>query len=227
MINLLNLTEEQKEELKKQLAEEEAQKEKKRKEKIQDYKNLVDDCVMKAIKKVQYISEMIATGKKEIQDTFKAILDLKAEVYGIKDNQQSHTFTTTDGKYTIILGHRVIDNFDDTVHSGIAKVNNYISRVVKDENKQLQDIINLLLKRDKNGNLKASRVMELEKIASEIQDEQLTEGVKIIKEAWQPMKSKTFIEAYYKDEHGNKKIIPLSVTAVMEEENENDNSSTS
>ena len=62
--------------------------------------------------------------------------------------------------------------------------------------------------------------MELEKIAGNIDDPELIEGVQIIKEAWKPQKSKTFIEAYYKDENGNKVNIPLSMTTVMEEKNE-------
>ena len=117
----------------------------------------------------------------------------------------------------------MLDSFDDTVHAGIEKVKKYIYRVVQDENSQLLEIVNLLLKKDKNGNLKASRVMELERIAGNIDDAELSEGVQIIKEAWKPQKSKTFIEAYYKDENGNKINIPLSMTTVMEDlKNEGD-----
>lgn len=216
MINLGNLTNEQKEALKRQFAEEEAEKEKERKDKIEEYKNLVDDCVMRGIQKAKYISEMITIGKKEIQDTFKTLLELKAEIYGIRDDQQSNTFTTRDGKYSIILGYRVVDSFDDTVHTGIAKAKNYINRLLKDENKELQKVLDLLLKKDKKGNLKASRVIELERIAADINDEELNEAVQIIKEAWKPQKTKTFVEAYYKDNNGNKVSIPLSVTSVSE-----------
>lgn len=225
MINLENLTEEQKNELKKKLAEEEVKKENERKQKVEEYKNLVDECVMKGIQKAKYISEMIANGKKEIQDTFKTLIDLKEELYGIRDNQQTHTFTTRNGNYSITMGHRIVDSFDDTVHTGIAKAKNYINRILKDENKELQKVLDLLLKKDKNGNLKASRVIELERIALEINDEELTEGVRIIKEAWKPQKTKTFIEASYKDANGNRINIPLSVTGVGEE-NERNNSTT-
>ncbi|MDY4010535.1 MAG: DUF3164 family protein [Fusobacterium gastrosuis] len=225
MINLENLTEEQRKELERQLKAEQEEKEKLRKEKIEEYKNLVDECVMKGIQKARYISEMIANGKKEIQDTFKILIDLKEELYGIRDNQQSHSFSTRNGNYSITVGYRVVDNFDDTVHTGIAKAKSYINRILKDENKELQKVLDLLLKKDKNGNLKASRVIELERIALDINDDELTEGVRIIKEAWKPQKTKTFIEASYKDENGNRINIPLSVTGVGEE-NERNNSTT-
>ena len=222
-MDIKNLTAEEKEALRKQFLEEEKSKEAKRKEKIEAYKKLVDETVMSSIKKVKEVSAQIAMTKKEVFDDFKSITELKAELYGVKENQQSHTFTTTDGKISITLGYRMLDSFDDTVHSGIEKVKSYIYKSVQDENSHLLEIVNLLLKKDKNGNLKASRVMELEKIAGNIDDPELIEGVQIIKEAWKPQKSKTFIEAYYKDENGNKINIHLSMTSVMEDiKNEGD-----
>ena len=222
-MNLENMTAEEKEILRKQLLEEDRQKKAERKAKVDAYKNLVDETVINSIDKIKNISAQIMMSKKEVFDDFKSIMELKAELYGVKDNQQSHTFTTSDGKISITLGNRMLDSFDDTVHTGIEKVKNYIYRVVQDENSQLLEIVNLLLKKDKNGNLKASRVMELERIAGNIDDAELSEGVQIIKEAWKPQKSKTFIEAYYKDENGNKINIPLSMTTVMEDlKNEGD-----
>lgn len=218
-----NMTAEEKATLKKQILEEEVKEKAERKAKVEDYKTLVDETVIKAMEKVKGVSNQITTVKKEVFDDFKSILELKAELYGVKENQQSHTFTTTDGKISITLGYRMLDSFDDTVHAGIEKVKNYIYKTVQEENTHLLEIVNLLLKKDKNGNLKASRVMELEKIAGNINDVELTEGVQIIKEAWKPQRSKTFIEAYYKDENGNKINIPLSMTTVMEDvKNEGD-----
>ena len=222
-LDFKNMTDEQKANLKKQILEEEAKEKAERKAKVEGYKSLVDETVIKAMEKVKGISNQITTIKKEVFDDFKSILELKAELYGVKENQQSHTFTTTDGKISITLGYRMLDSFDDTVHAGIEKVKNYIYKTVQEENTHLLEIVNLLLKKDKNGNLKASRVMELEKIAGNINDTELSEGVQIIKEAWKPQKSKTFIEAYYKDENGNKINIPLSMTSVTEDlKNEGD-----
>lgn len=222
-LDFKNMTDEQKANLKKQILEEEAKEKAERKAKVEGYKSLVDETVIKAMEKVKGVSNQITTVKKEVFDDFKSILELKAELYGVKENQQSHTFTTTDGKISITLGYRMLDSFDDTVHAGIEKVKNYIYKTVQEENTHLLEIVNLLLKKDKNGNLKASRVMELEKIAGNINDTELSEGVQIIKEAWKPQKSKTFIEAYYKDENGNKINIPLSMTSVMEDiKNEGD-----
>ena len=213
------LTDEEKEAMRKAVLEEEKAKEAKRKEKIKEYKGIVDETVRENFNKVEKLAEILKNTKLEIFKSFEAI---KEELYGIKETQRSHTFTTSDGSLSIIIGHRIIDSFDDTVHSGIAKVKDYISKLTTNKQPELEKLIDLLLKKDKNGNLKASRVLELEAIANENGNETLLEGVKIIKEAYKPSKSSTYVEAYYKDKTGKMVSVPLSITSVIEERNGED-----
>lgn len=210
MVDLKNLTTEQKKALFEEIKREEREKEKRKAEARETYKNLVAETVERNFKKLEGVSEMLSQVKKAVYEDFKTALEMKAELFGVKENQQTHTFTTTEG-LTITIGHRVTDNFDDTVHAGIEKVKGYISKVTAGEKAELEELINLLLKKDKNGNLKASRVLELERIAEKINDEELKDGVQIIKEAYKPTKTSTFIEAYYKDEQGKKVYLPLSI----------------
>ena len=189
-INLSNLTEEQRKQLFEQMKEEEKVKEQKKQQIREEYKNLVSETVQRNFEKLKGISEVLSKVKKEVFEDFETALEMKAELYGIKENQQSHTFTTPEG-LSITIGHRVTDNFDDTVHTGIEKVKGYISKVTAGEKAELEELINLLLKKDKNGNLKASRVLELERVAEKINDMELKDGVHIIKEAYKPTKSST------------------------------------
>ena len=71
-----------------------------------------------------------------------------------------------------------------------------------------------LLSRDQKGTLKASRVLQLRKMAEETGDETFIEGVRIIEESYQPTETKQYIRAEYRDDSGAWKIIPLSVTEV-------------
>lgn len=210
MVDLKNLTTEQKKALFEEIKKEEKEKEKRKAEARETYKNLVAETVERNFKKLEGVSEMLSQVKKAVYEDFKTALEMKVELFGVKENQQTHTFTTAEG-LTITIGHRVTDNFDDTVHAGIEKVKGYISKVTAGEKAELEELINLLLKKDKNGNLKASRVLELERIAEKINDEELKDGVQIIKEAYKPTKTSTFIEAYYKDEQGKKVYLPLSI----------------
>lgn len=207
------LTQEQKMKIYEEMKAEEKRKEAEKVEKIKEYKNLVEEVVEAQFGELVKLAQNIATTKKNVFENFETIIQLKEELYGVKDNQQSHTFTTGKG-LSITLGTRMLDNFDDTVHVGIEKVKNYIRRVTDGSREELTELVNLLLKKDKNGNLKANRVLELEKIALRIDDEELKEGVEIIKMAYKPLKSSKFIEIYYKDNNGVKRGVPLSMTGV-------------
>ena len=91
------LTDEEKEAMRKAVLEEEKAKEAKRKEKIKEYKGIVDEIVKENFNKVEKLAETLKSTKLEIFKSFEAILELKEELYGIKETQRSHTFTTSDG----------------------------------------------------------------------------------------------------------------------------------
>ena len=128
--------------------------------------------------------------------------------------QHSHTFTTSKGNMRITLGSNTIDGYRDTVEDGVAMVKEYISSLAQnDETKALVDMVLKLLARDKTGQLKASRVLQLRQMAEKTGNERFIEGVRIIEESYQPTETKQYIRAEVKDEKtGAWKTIPLSVT---------------
>ncbi|WP_290069831.1 DUF3164 family protein, partial [Muribaculum intestinale] len=147
---------------------------------------------------------------------FDAILKMKSEITGVAtDEQSSHTFTTSDGKYRLILGVNCIDGYRDTVEDGIAMVKGYLESLARDTaTEALVAAVLKLLSRDGQGNIKASRVLQLRKMAEGSGDERFIEGVRIIEESYQPTVSKRYIRAQYKDEKGAWKYIPLGMTDV-------------
>lgn len=177
------------------------------------YKELVEQTVPKAIFKLCLASETLSNAKTEAFQYFENILKLKAEVYGIKEKQQSHTFSFEGGE--VQIGYRITDGWDDTVNAGIAKVEKYISSLAKDtETAALVDMVFNLLKKDAKGNLKGSRVLELQKLTAKFSDEEFTDGVDIISKSYKPVRSVWFVEAALIDENKNKTPIPLSMSAV-------------
>ena len=147
-------------------------------------------------------------------DNFRAILDLKGNIFKTsRDNQKSHTFTNSDGNKRITLGVYVTDGYRDTVEDGIAIVKEYIESLAKDEKtKSLVSMVLRLLSRDTKGTLKASRIVQLRKVAEETGDNRFLEGVRIIEESYQPEVSKQFIRAEEKDYNGMWRTIPLGMT---------------
>lgn len=184
-----------------------------RKENREMYAQLVDEQVACAIPELLNLSEQIKTVKQATFENFRTVLDIKADVMSMsRDGQHSHTFTTSDGKMRITLGSNTVDAYRDTVEDGIEMVRQYIESMAKDENSRtLVNAVLRLLARDQKGTLKASRVLQLRKMADDSGDETFQEGVRIIEESYQPAETKQYIRAEYKDEKGWH-IIPLSVT---------------
>ncbi len=184
-----------------------------KKENRDAYKQLVDEAVREVFPTLQEVSSNLAESKQSVYERFADALKLKEEIFNIKEDQRSNTFSTTDGKYRITLGNHQTDDYDDTVNEGIAKVKEVIASFANDANSRLLvDAIMKLLSRDAKGNLKASRVMQLRKLATESGNAELIDGVEIIEKAYRPQVSKTFVRAEYKDEVGKWVSVPLGMT---------------
>ena len=197
------------------LAKEKKAAEAKRKSDREAYTELVDETIAAVMPELTNISEAIAQKKTAAAEAFRGALEMKAELFGVKDDQQSHTFTNSEGTMRITIGHYMLDNYRDTVNEGIAMVKTYIESQARDDaSRALVKAILRLLSRDEAGNLKASRVLQLQKMAEETGDERFIEGVRIIQESYQPMPSKDYIRAAVRDESGTWVPIPLSMTDV-------------
>lgn len=193
---------------------------KKRKEDREAYAQLVDSEIESAIPELRSLSEQMLAVKSKVYENFAEVINIKANVLKLtKDTQRTHTFTHSNGKMRLMLGYNCIDDYRDTVNDGIAIVKQYIESLATDtKSKELVATILQLLSRDGTGNLKASRVLQLRKLADKSDNDQFKEGVQIIEEAYQPSLTKQFIRAEWKDEHNKWHIIPLSVTDVEQTE---------
>ena len=143
---------------------------------------------------------------------------MKEEVVGFKeDGQFSHTFTNSESTLRLTLGVNTVDGWSDMAETGIAMVRKYIESLATDEKtKTLVNTVLRLLSKDKQGNLNASRVLQLAKMAEESKDEQFIEGVKIIQESYMPTETRRYIRAQYRDETtaNGWRNIPLGITDV-------------
>lgn len=174
----------------------------------EEYKQLVDEEIEHSIPVLLSISEQIKDSKQKVMDNFKTILEMKSDLFKtkVKDDQRSHTFTNSEGNKRITLGVYVTDGYRDTVEDGIASLAN------DDKTQALVNMVFRLLARDAKGTLKASRIVQLRKVAQDTGDERFLEGVRIIEESYQPEVSKQFIRAEIKNDNGAWIAIPLGMT---------------
>ena len=181
----------------------------------EQYRQLVDDEIERSIPVLEEISGRIKESKQRVMDNFKTILEMKGDLFKtkLKEDQRSHTFTNSKGNKRITLGVYVTDGYRDTVEDGIAIVKEYIESLAKDDKtRSLVSMVLRLLARDAKGTLKASRIVQLRKVAMETGDDRFMEGVRIIEESYQPEVRKQFIRAEIKNENGMWKPIPLGMT---------------
>ena len=177
------------------------------------YKTLVNDTINEMFPALETISKELAKNKTAVYEAFQQAMLMKQELYEVKQDQRSNTFTNAEGTRRITLGQYTTDNYDDTVNEGIEKVKQYISSLAKDnESKMLVDGIMRLLAKDQQGNLKASRVMQLRKMAEDSKSELFIDGVRIIEAAYRPAVSKFYIKAERKNENGAWVSVPLGMT---------------
>lgn len=212
-MDIKNLTAEERQALKAELEQQELAEKRQHEEDINTYKGLTDETVKKCFPELIGVSEKLIQKKAKIREEFRKLIELKQNLYGMKESQKSHTFIDADGQFKISLGVYVLDAYDDTVDVGIQKVKDYISSLATDpQAKILVDTIMKLLAKDQKGTLKASRVLQLQQMAERCGDADFLEGVKIIGDAYQPIESKSFIRAEFKDENGEWKNVPLGMT---------------
>ncbi len=184
----------------------------------EDYREMVDDAIESMMPKLKVVSKDLENYKRTVFEEFSAILDMKGEMFKMEKGEdldnQSHTFTNSKGTMRIVLGHYVTDNYLDTVDEGITKVQMYIQSLANDEKSQaLVGMVMKLLSKDAKGTLKASRIIQLRKMAEDSGAPEFIEGVKIIEESYQPIKSRTYLKAYEKNaDTGAWVQIPLGMT---------------
>ncbi len=207
------LTPEQRQQLE-ELKRLEAQEKEREKEERDALKQVTDETVKEAFVVLSGLSEVITNVKKQVYGMFADIIELKKQIYQTSDEQYSHTFTTIDSKFRIIIGFHVVDNFDDSHTAGVDGVNDYLTKLgVDNDSKWLVKTIKKYLARTANGELNAKKVMELMQLANERGDETLIDKVQIIVNAYNPIKTKLYIMAKYRDGKQNEwNTLPLGIT---------------
>lgn len=218
-INLGSMTQEQKQHLWNQMQAELRAAEIKKQEDKKSYEQLKDELVRDTFDRLSGVASGLSSVKCQTFDNFQILMDMKQALYEISDEQMerqgSHSFTSTDGSNTIMLGQNVVDGWDeDLAGAGVARVNDWLTSKLTNDNRVLVDMVRDLLRPSKEGTLKASRVLELSKRAQEMGDAQLTEAVAMLQEAYRPQKTSTYIKAKFRNNNGQDEWLNLSLSSA-------------
>lgn len=200
----------QKEQAKK--AEQEAKREQRK-----QLQAMTDEVMTDAVAELMNCNEQLKATKQKVMDTFSTLMQLRKEVNEEtgKKEQDTFMFTNSAGTQRIRIGYNMNDNYLDQVEEGIAKVKAYLESLAKDDqSKELIALVLRLLARDQKGNLKASRVIQLDQLAEKSGNEDFKEGMRIIREAYRPTRSKLFIRCSIKEPEKEWQDIGLGIGEV-------------
>lgn len=215
-IDLSTLSAAQLADLQKQIEEKKTATAKQREENIAAYKELVDETVTKLAPQLSEFGQLQAATVVGAFAAFNEALDLKKELYGFKDTQASHTFTTRDGNASITIGHNEIIGFDGTQSAGVSKIKEFITTLTADDEnrKVLAGLLETFMKPNKKGELNPTRVAELVAQKDKVKDELFHEGVDIIVNAQFKTRTTTFVKGWYKvkEENGQESKIEFSIS---------------
>lgn len=184
----------------------------------EQYLSLVDSEIESAHEALSGLSEEMALMKKTVFDNFETVIAMKTEQLGLskEEGQYSHTFTNSTSTVRVTLGNYTLDNYRDTVEEGIRMVRQYIESLAKDDDSSaLVSAVLKLLSRNKQGQIKASRVLQLRRMAEDSGNETFLDGVRIIEESYNPTLSKSYVRIDEKDpDTGEWRTIPLNMSGV-------------
>ena len=192
--------------------------EEKHAQEVKTYKELVDEAVNLTVPEAQDISRILEQKKAAIFERFHSIISMKDELFSgsskAKDGRFTDTFTNKDSTARVTLGFNTNDAYDDTYTAGVEKVKEYIQSLASDDkSRQLAEMVNtLLMERSKAGQLKAQNVLRRESMANEIGDPTFIEGMKIIRDAYRPDRTKQFVKVEVKDPSGKFQTVSLNMT---------------
>ena len=193
--------------------------EEKHAEDVKAYKDLVDEAVNATVPEAEDVSRMLEQRKAGIFERFHGIIAMKEDLYKgsksmAKEGRFTDSFTNKAGTARVTLGFNTNDAYDDTYTAGVEKVKEYIQSLASDDkSRQLAEMVNtLLMERSKAGQLKAQNVLRLENMANESGDQTFIEGMKIIRDAYRPERTKQFVKVEVKDASGKFQTISLNMT---------------
>lgn len=215
---MVEMTPEQKAEFE-AFKEEKARKERleAKREQRRQLQEMTDNVMAEAVAELKVCHDQLVATKHKVIDTFSALMELRKEVNeeaGRKE-QDTYMFTNTEGTQRISIGYNMNDNYLDQVEEGIAKVKSYLESLAKDDDsKELISMILRLLARDQKGNLKASRVIQLGQLAEKSGNDEFKEGMRIISEAYRPIRSKLFIRCSIREKDQEWANLGLGITEV-------------
>lgn len=198
-IDLTKLSPKELADLNAKIKERKALERKEQKEKNQIIDEFTNEIVDNNIDFFIGLNSSVEKGIIKVWQEAKALIELRAERYeSKKEDQDSFTFTKKDGSASIKIGWNVKPTFTGVEAEGIKKIKEYMSSLAgSTENEQLLlEFLNVALKTDVQGNYNPKKVRELNSMRDKANSELFDAGMDIIDSAIVDVRTSQFVRGY-------------------------------
>lgn len=200
-------------ELRRMLAEQEAEEIKEREAKRMAYEALKEDTVNELVGIADKLNAELSEFKKKAFDSMGTIYEMLLEYSKRRDADKGNfTLTSLNGELKIEFAKQEQGKFDERAGQAEKHIIDFVERQFK-EDLGTKDLITSLLER-KKGSLDIKLVQKLYKLEDRYSDASWKEGLKLLKESWQPGESKSYIRFYRKDSNGTWQDVVLSFPSI-------------
>lgn len=198
-IDLTKLSPQELADLNAKIKERKALERKEQKEKNQIIDEFTNEIVDNNIDFFVGLNASVEKGIIKVFKEAKALIELRAERYESKsEDQDSFTFTKKDGSASIRIGWNVKPTFTGVEAEGIKKIKEYMSSLAgSTENEQLLlEFLNVALKTDVQGNYNPKKVRELNSMRDKANSELFDAGMDIIDSAIVDVRTSQFVRGH-------------------------------
>jgi hypothetical protein len=218
-MDITKLTPDEKAQLMRELAQEEKAKKEKRENDIRTFKGMIDTLVNEKAPLLADFGKKQNNLVNQIFNDFYTVIELKNELYGVKDGQSSHTFSSRDGNGSIIIGYNEITAFDATVDVGLKKIHEFLGSLGEDSDKRLkiEKVVGTLTRKNKKGELNPTKVVALSELKADMNDELFSDGVDVVVNSQFKTRTGSYVRGWWREVGENGKETKLSFSISTNE----------
>ena len=187
-----------------QQVEEEEKEEMERKKR--QYKRKRDQFVQEKVEYAKELSRTLAEFKEKIISSGHELHDEMLELFNVKkakeeDGKVGKQFSliTEDGRFKLTIEREEKTNLDESAEAGIEKIRNYMQTHVKQRDKMLYGMLEELLMKNKKGEWDERLVAKLSKYEDQINNEEFSQGLDILRKAYRTVDSSYYVRFYEKN----------------------------
>jgi len=212
VIDITQLSPEQKAELMAQLNQEQELAEMEARTKRELYEQQRETTIQSLMGQALEINDIMQGFKNEAFAELRFLSEFISETTTKEDWKGNFTIKSRDGKFKIEYSRQVLGDFDERSNEAVNLISEFVSERYQQDAPTRKLVVSLLER--KNGQLDIKMVQKLYAMENEFSDEKWLKGLQLLKDSWQSGDSKEYVRFWQKDSANGWKAIKLDFASL-------------